>query len=45
VNDVTPSAIRLCPPLVVGESDCDEAVGILDGILGSIGREAGEGQG
>lgn len=36
VNDVTPSAVRLCPPLVVGEGECDEAVEALDGVLASM---------
>lgn len=38
VNDVTPSAVRLCPPLVVGEGECDEAVEVLDGVLASMGE-------
>lgn len=38
VNDVTPSAVRLCPPLVVGEGECDEAVEALDGVLASMGE-------
>lgn len=38
VNDVTPSAVRLCPPLVVGERECDEAVEVLDGVLASMGE-------
>lgn len=29
VNDVTPSALRLAPPLVVGDDDIDEAVRLL----------------
>jgi acetylornithine/N-succinyldiaminopimelate aminotransferase len=33
VNDVTPSAIRLCPPLVVTEEQCDRAIQILDRVL------------
>ncbi|MGQ0678510.1 MAG: acetylornithine transaminase [Actinomycetota bacterium] len=33
VNDVTASAIRLCPPLIVTASQCDEAVAILDEVL------------
>lgn len=36
VSDVTPSAVRLCPPLVVSEQECDEAVRILEGVLESI---------
>jgi acetylornithine/N-succinyldiaminopimelate aminotransferase len=33
VNNVSPSAVRLCPPLILTTSDCDEAAGILDGAL------------
>jgi predicted acetylornithine/succinylornithine family transaminase len=33
VNDVTTSTVRLCPPLIVSEADCDEAVSILDEVL------------
>jgi acetylornithine aminotransferase len=36
VNDVSPSAVRLCPPLVVGDADCDEAVEILDDVLAGL---------
>jgi acetylornithine/N-succinyldiaminopimelate aminotransferase len=36
VNNVTPSALRLCPPLILTKSDCDEAVGILDEVLTGI---------
>jgi predicted acetylornithine/succinylornithine family transaminase len=36
VNDVTPSAVRLCPPLTVDRAQCDEAVEILDVVLGHI---------
>lgn len=40
VNDVSRSAVRLCPPLVVSEADCDEAVGILDATLAALPVEA-----
>lgn len=33
INDVAPSAIRLAPPLIVTEEDCDRAVQILDQVL------------
>lgn len=33
VNDVTSSVLRLCPPLIVGEQHCREAVRILDEVL------------
>jgi acetylornithine/N-succinyldiaminopimelate aminotransferase len=36
VNNVSPSAIRLCPPLILTRADCDEAIGILDGVLHSV---------
>jgi acetylornithine aminotransferase len=36
VNDVSPSAVRLCPPLVVSEADCDEAIGVLDAVLAGL---------
>jgi acetylornithine/N-succinyldiaminopimelate aminotransferase len=39
VNSVTPSAIRMCPPLIVEKSHCDEAVDILDQVLGSLAEE------
>jgi acetylornithine aminotransferase len=33
VNDVGPSVLRFCPPLTVGEAECDEAVDILAKVL------------
>lgn len=33
INDVGPSALRLSPPLIVSEEDCDRAVEILDKVL------------
>lgn len=36
VNDVSPSAIRLCPPLILSRVECDEAIAILDGVLQSM---------
>jgi len=41
VNGVTPSAIRLMPPLIITEAEADEAVAILDSVLARVGREAG----
>jgi acetylornithine aminotransferase/acetylornithine/N-succinyldiaminopimelate aminotransferase len=38
VNNVRPNAVRLAPPLTVSEAEVDEAVAILEGV---IGREAG----
>ena len=33
VNAVTPSALRLAPPLVVTTDELDEGVGVLSGLL------------
>jgi acetylornithine/N-succinyldiaminopimelate aminotransferase len=33
VNNVRPNAIRLAPSLLVSESECDEAAGILEGAI------------
>lgn len=33
VNAVTPSALRLAPPLLVSDDEVDEAVAILEGVL------------
>jgi acetylornithine/N-succinyldiaminopimelate aminotransferase len=38
VNRVKPNALRLMPPLVIGKDEVDEATGILDKVLGGIGR-------
>jgi predicted acetylornithine/succinylornithine family transaminase len=37
VNGVTPSAIRLMPPLIITEAEADQAVGILDSVLARVG--------
>lgn len=36
VNDVAPAVLRLCPPLIVTEADCDRALEILDEVLGEV---------
>jgi len=36
VNDVGPAVLRFCPPLLMGEDECDEAVDILDKVLAKI---------
>lgn len=40
VNNVTPSTIRLSPPLVVDAGDVDRAVAILTGVLAEMGSGA-----
>lgn len=39
VNNVAPSVIRLCPPLIVERQQCEMAVDILDAVLSQIGKE------
>ena len=36
VNRVKPNAVRFMPPLIIGNDEVDEALGILDGALSSI---------
>jgi len=36
VNKVKPNAIRFMPPLIIGKQEVDEALGILDKVLGGI---------
>lgn len=36
VNKLKPSAIRLIPPLIVGNKEVDGAIGILDGVFSGI---------
>jgi acetylornithine/N-succinyldiaminopimelate aminotransferase len=36
VNKVKPNALRLMPPLIIGNDDVDEALGILDELLSGI---------
>lgn len=38
LNPVKPSALRFMPPLIIGENEVDEAVGILERVL--AGRES-----
>jgi acetylornithine/N-succinyldiaminopimelate aminotransferase len=33
VNQLKPNAVRLMPPLIIGNGEVDEALGILDGVL------------
>ncbi|MDP2729813.1 MAG: aspartate aminotransferase family protein [Dehalococcoidales bacterium] len=39
VNRVKPNALRLMPPLTIGNKEVDEALGILDKALSSVGKE------
>jgi len=39
VNRLKPNALRFMPPLIISESDVDEAVGILDRALTSMARK------
>jgi acetylornithine/N-succinyldiaminopimelate aminotransferase len=36
VNKVKPNAIRLMPPLIIGNKEVDEAIGILDKVFSGI---------
>jgi acetylornithine/N-succinyldiaminopimelate aminotransferase len=36
VNRVKPNALRFMPPLIIGNGEVDEAVGILDKALSSV---------
>jgi len=36
VNRLKPNALRFIPPLIIGNDDVDEAVGILDKALSNI---------
>jgi predicted acetylornithine/succinylornithine family transaminase len=40
VNGITPTAIRLAPPLTVSEEEIDEAITILAKVLASVGGAA-----
>jgi len=37
VNRLKPNALRFMPPLIIGNDEVDEALGILDTVLSSIG--------
>jgi len=39
VNRVKPNAIRLIPPLIIGNKEVDAALDILDKVLSSFGKE------
>jgi acetylornithine/N-succinyldiaminopimelate aminotransferase len=39
VNRVKPNAIRLIPPLIIGNKEADEALDILDRALSSVAKE------
>ncbi|GAI81534.1 unnamed protein product, partial [marine sediment metagenome] len=36
VNRLKPNAVRFMPPLIIGNEEVDEALGILDRALSSI---------
>ncbi len=36
LNAVKPSALRFMPPLIIGESEVGEAMGILDKVLAKV---------
>ena len=36
LNVVKPSALRFMPPLIIGQSEVDEAMGILEGVLAKV---------
>jgi acetylornithine/N-succinyldiaminopimelate aminotransferase len=36
VNKLKPNALRFIPPLIIGNKEVDEAIGILDKALASI---------
>ncbi len=40
LNPVKPSALRFMPPLIIGEKEVDEAVGILERMLMRVGKGA-----
>ncbi len=39
INAVKPSAIRFMPPLIIGEKEVDEAVGIVGRVLAMVSKE------
>jgi acetylornithine/N-succinyldiaminopimelate aminotransferase len=38
VNQLKPNAIRFMPPLIIGNGEVDEALGILDGALSGVAK-------
>ena len=42
VNQLKPNALRFIPPLIIGNEEVDEAIGILDKALSSIKLEGAE---
>jgi len=36
VNQLKPNALRFMPPLIIGNQEVDEALGILDEVLSTI---------
>ena len=38
INRVKPNAIRFMPPLIIGNKEVDQALGIMDKALGSVGE-------
>jgi acetylornithine/succinyldiaminopimelate/putrescine aminotransferase len=38
LNAVKPSAVRFMPPLIIGERDVDEAMGILERVLARVSK-------
>jgi predicted acetylornithine/succinylornithine family transaminase len=39
INAVKPNAVRFMPPLIIGERDVDEAMGILERVLARVGKD------
>ena len=38
VNRVKPNTLRFMPPLIIGKNEVDEALGILEGVLGGLAK-------
>ena len=36
INDVAPAVLRFCPPLIIGEAECEEAVDVLEKVLRKV---------
>jgi predicted acetylornithine/succinylornithine family transaminase len=39
LNAVKPNAVRFMPPLIIGKSDVDKAMGILERVLARVGKD------